>query len=64
MTLVLKRRKQLCGRQIEALREAKRKERDRSFACRVTIVEAGEGGDGGAARERQGLGYFTIDEDF
>ena len=63
--------RQLCERQIEALEEAKRKERAKSFACRVTIVEpvadgrgvAGAGGVGGA-RERYGTGYFTLDEDF
>lgn len=64
--------KQLCERQLEALEEAKRKEKAKSFACRVTIVEGGaEGGAGGAgrgggaaARERYGTGYFTLDEDF
>lgn len=62
--------RQLCERQIEALEEAKRKEKARSFSCRVTIVEpdsgrgvAGAGGIG-ATRERHGLGYFTLDEDF
>lgn len=63
--------RQLCERQIEALEEAKRKERAKSFACRVTIVEPaadgrGVAGAGGvsSARERYGTGYFTLDEDF
>eukprot|EP00903_Cladosiphon_okamuranus_P019401 g17838.t1 len=62
--------RELCERQLEALEEAKRKEKAKSFACRVTIVEGGEGGSAGAAgggaaaRERYGTGYFTLDEDF
>ena len=62
--------KQLCERQLEELAEAKRKEKAKSFACRVTIVEGGAGGTtggaggGAATRERYGTGYFTLDEDF
>lgn len=61
---------QLCERQINALEEAKQKERAKSFACRVTIVEPqsgnGVGGSSGGSttRERYGTGYFTLDEDF
>lgn len=60
----------LCERQIEELNEAKRKEKAKSFACRVTIIEPEAGGDtttgegARATRERRGLGYFTLDEDF
>ncbi|CAM9663341.1 unnamed protein product [Hapterophycus canaliculatus] len=63
--------RQLCERQLEALEEAKRKEKAKSFACRVTIVEGGAAGtsdagvgSGAATRERYGTGYFTLDEDF
>lgn len=55
---------QLCERQLEALEEAKRKEKAKSFACRVTIVEGGAGAAAAPARERYGTGYFTLDEDF
>ncbi|CAM9927845.1 unnamed protein product [Ectocarpus fasciculatus] len=65
--------RELCERQLAALEEAKRKEKAKSFACRVTIVEGaadggvagqGTGGGVGTARERYGTGYFTLDEDF
>ncbi|CAM9402854.1 unnamed protein product [Sphacelaria rigidula] len=60
----------LCARKIEELHEAKRKESAKSFSCRVTIIEPGSAIDGAAgseareAREREGFGYFTLDEDF